>query len=354
MSDSDSEKTEEATPERRRKAREEGQFPRAKDAGATVGSVAALVCLAGMGPTMVETLRGLCVRFFGDPVNMMRGDPSATAMAVLSALAVLMLPTTGAAMLAATAIGFAEAGYEPRIELAQPKWERLSPLGKIKQLFSPGQMMMNVALQIARVIVVSLVAYYTLRAEFPRLTRLARAALPGATAEVAASVFRLAVWASLALAVIAIADYAHNWYRHEKQIRMSRQEIKDEMKQHEGDPAMKGRQRARAREMLRRGLLKEVKRSDVVIANPTHISIALRYRSDEGAPVVSAKGVDDVALFIRKIAKEHGVPVIRNVPLARALNERVRAGRTIPVDLYTAVAEVLAFVYRLKSRRGLG
>jgi flagellar biosynthetic protein FlhB len=200
-------------------------------------------------------------------------------------------------------------------------------------------------------LVVAAVAYYTLRAEFPMLTRLARAGLPGATVEISGAVFRLAVSASLALLCIAALDYAQSWFKHEKQIRMSRQELKDEVKQQEGDPAIRARQRARAREMAKRGLAKQVKGSDVIIANPTHISIALRYKSEEGAPVVAAKGVDDEALFMRTLAKEATIPIVVNVTIARALNDRVRAGRTITVDLYTAVAEVLAVVYRLNSRR---
>jgi flagellar biosynthetic protein FlhB len=281
----------------------------------------------------------------------MRGDPRALGIPIFGALVKLMLPTAAAAMVVGTAVGFAEAGYNPRMELLEPKWERLNPITKLQQLFSPSQMLVNTALQIGRVVVVAAVAYYTLRAEFPMLTRLARAGLPGATVEISGAVFRLAVSASLALLCIAALDYAQSWFKHEKQIRMSRQELKDEVKQQEGDPAIRARQRARAREMAKRGLAKQVKGSDVIIANPTHISIALRYKSEEGAPVVAAKGVDDVALFMRTLAKEANIPIVVNVPLARALNDRVRAGRTIPVDLYTAVAEVLAVVYRLKSRR---
>jgi flagellar biosynthetic protein FlhB len=131
---------------------------------------------------------------------------------------------------------------------------------------------------------------------------------------------------------------------------MSRQEIKDEMKQQEGDPRHKQKMRARARERLRRGLAKMVKTADVIVANPTHISVGLRYRPKDGAPVVVAKGYDEVALFIRQLAKDAGVPVVENKPLARAIAKRVKVGRQIPVDLYSAVAEVLAFVYRLKNR----
>jgi flagellar biosynthetic protein FlhB len=189
-----------------------------------------------------------------------------------------------------------------------------------------------------------------LKSEFTVLTGLARSPLPAATEQLVAAVFRLAVWASLALVGIAAIDYLKSYVQHEKQIKMSRQELKDEMKQHEGDPAVRAKQRARARELAKRGLMKEIQSATVVVANPTHISIALRYSAQEGAPVVCAKGVDEVAMFIRELAKEHDVPVVRNVPLARALNDRVRVGKSIPVDLYTAVAEVLAYVYRMKGQ----
>jgi len=135
---------------------------------------------------------------------------------------------------------------------------------------------------------------------------------------------------------------------------MSRQELKDELKQQEGDPKIKARIRARARELAKRGISKEVKRSDVIIANPTHISVALRYRSTEGAPVVMAKGYDEVALFMRKIADENGIAIVENRPLARALAEKTRVGKTIPIELYQAVAQVLAFVYRLKRGQWRG
>jgi flagellar biosynthetic protein FlhB len=147
----DTEKTEPATPERRKKAREEGQFPRAKDAGATVGTIAVLVCLAGMGSTMVETLHSLCLTAFGQPENFMRGDLRALGIPILGALVKLMLPTAAAAMVVGTAVGFAEAGYNPRMELLEPKWERLNPITKLQQLFSPSQMLVNTALQIGRV-----------------------------------------------------------------------------------------------------------------------------------------------------------------------------------------------------------
>ena len=350
----DAEKNEPASPERRKKAREEGQFPRAKDAGATVASVAVLLCLAGMAPTLATSLRDLCVRAFADPTSLMRGDPRAVTALAARAGMLLVAPTALVAAVTAAAIGIAEAGYHPNLDLVAPKWSRLDPISRLGNMLSPKEMAGNVTILLLRVVVVGIVAYHTLKDEFPKLSRLSRAGLTTAAAAGATSLLRLGVWSSLALVAIGAVDYLHSWFKHEKQLMMSRQEIKDEMKQHEGDPAVKGRQRSRAREILRRGLRKQLKRADVVIANPTHVSVALRYRASEGAPVVVAKGVDDVALFIRELAKEFSVPVVENVPLARALNAQVKVGKTIPVDLYRAVAEVLAFVYRLSARRSGG
>jgi flagellar biosynthetic protein FlhB len=156
-----------------------------------------------------------------------------------------------------------------------------------------------------------------------------------------------------ALALLAVADFAFSKYRWEKRNMMSKQELKDEFKQAEGDQRVKHQQRAAARRRLKRGLVKAVKSADVVVVNPTHVSAALRYKPQEGAPVLTAKGYDEVALHIREIAKEAKIPIIENRVLARAIAARVRVGKAIPVDLYAAVAEVLAFVYRLRAQRGL-
>lgn len=350
MSDTDpSDKTEEATPERRRKARDEGQFPRSKDAGAVAASAAVLLCLLGMAPAIVSAMRIFTLHCFGagEVVGL---DIRRVGHELLITLSVVILPLGGAAALAGLVAGLIEAGWHPKPELALPKWERLEPFGKLKQLFSPQAAMANTVLSLARVLVVGWVAYSVLSDALPELTRLLRADLGAGVREVLKVAVRLSMWSILALTVLAAVDYGYNWFKHEKQIRMSRQELKDELHQQEGDPKVKARMRARAREMARRGLAKEVKSSDVIVTNPTHISVALRYRAKEGAPVVAAKGYDEVALYIRELAKEHGIPIIENKPLARALAKHVKAGRTIPVDMYAAVAEVLAMVYRLKQR----
>jgi flagellar biosynthesis protein FlhB len=350
VADSDSERTEEPTPERRRKAREEGQFPRAKDAGNIVASVLVMLTIAGLGNSMTTEMRDFASRCFSQPYDLLRGDPMAVFHNVAAVAALIVLPVAAAAALGALALGVAEAGYHPNMELVAPKWDRLDPLPRLKQMFMLQETAVDITLQLARVVVVGVVAYKSVQSAFPRLMQLSRVDVRSAAAEVISALFRLCLWASLALAALALIDYLKSWRKHEQSIKMSRQELKEEVKQQEGDHRIKHRQRARAREALKRGLAKAIASSDFVVANPTHICVALRYRVNEGAPRVTAKGYDEVALYIRKLAKEHGIPVIENKPLARALAKRVKPGRPVPVDLYAAVAEILAFVYRLKKR----
>lgn len=350
MAGDDTERTEEPTPERRRKAREDGQFPRAKDAGNIVASVLVMLVLAGFGEGMSRELHQFTARCLSEPYDLLRGDPTALLHAVSAVVAMLVLPIAAAAALGALALGVAEAGYHPNMDLAAPKWERLNPLPKLQQMFMLQETAIDITLQFARVAVVGVVAYNSVEDAFPRLMQLSRVGVRSAAGEIISGLYELALWSSLALAALALLDFLKSFRKHEQSIKMSRQELKEEMKQQEGDPRIKHRQRARAREQLKRGLAKAVASSDFIVTNPTHISVALRYRVNEGAPLVTAKGYDEVALYIRKLAKEHNVPIIENKPLARALAKRVKPGRPVPVDLYAAVAEILAFVYRLKKR----
>ena len=345
----DSEKTQEATPERRRQARENGQFAKARDTGAMAASFAVLLALGGFGDSLVIRMRDFALRCFRDAGALAGDGLEFAGREAAMTLIGLIAPIIAAACVAGVAAGIAEAGFHPNLELAMPKFERLDPISKLQQLFSPKQGLVSVTLALGRVGVVGLVAYLTIDRELPRLERLTTARLPDAMLAVGEVLSKLGLWCTLALAVLTALDYGHSWMKHEASIRMSLEEMKREHKQQEGDPRIKARQRAAARERLRRGLKKQVLESDVVIANPTHIAIALRYKPEQGAPVVLAKGFDEVALYMRQVAEEGGVPVIENKPLARALAE-VRVNRVIPVEFYSAVAEVLAFVYRLKNR----
>jgi len=349
--DDDTEKTEDASPEKRKNARNEGQFARSKDGGPVAGSIAALGVIAATSGDFVGTIRSFCLRCFDDPLSLVRGgDISILAEQAAIVLVACCMPVAIAAAIAGTAIGFLEAGFHPNFDLLEVKLERLNPITKIGQMFSPKSGLMSIATSLLRVVVVAVVAYSVVEKEFAKLVRLSRAPLGAAVWETTQVVMSVAIWSTVALGLIAAVDYGWSWWQHEQSIKMSRQELKDENKQQEGSPQIRQRQRARAREMLKRGIRKGVKEATVIVANPTHVAVALRYRQHEGAPTVTTKGYDEIALQIKKLAKEEGIPIIENRPLARALAERVRVGRVIPADLYVAVAELLAMVYRLKNR----
>jgi flagellar biosynthetic protein FlhB len=348
----DTEKTEDATPERRRKAREEGQFPRARDSGAVVGTIAVLLTIGGLGASFWGLLRTFTRRCFSEGLAFRGAGLEYLGRELLSVLAAATLPVAAAAAVGGILAGIAEAGFHPNFDLAAPKFERLDPIAKLGQMLSPKAALANIALSLMRVAVVALVTYSILKGDFNLLARLSRAPVSAAAAQILDVMLRLALWATLSLAVLTGVDYVNSWFRHENQIKMSIQDIKDELKSQEGSPQVKARQRARARELLRKGLRKGVKEASVIVTNPTHIAIALRYRPAEGAPVVTAKGYDDVAQHIKELAKDFDVPIVENKPLARALAEKVKVGKVIPMDLFVAVAEVLAFVYRAR-RRGL-
>jgi flagellar biosynthesis protein FlhB len=351
MSDEDdSEKTEDPSPDKRKTARDEGQFARSKDAGAVAASVAVLLVMNGTWGDLASALREFCLMCFRDPQLLVRGDITVILEQSLKVLLLACMPIGLFACAAGVAAGFAQAGFHPNFESLEPKFERLEPMGKLQKLLSPKEGLVNVFFSLLRVGLVGLVAYWVLKQEFPRLAVASRGTLTMAAIQIAAVTFKVAAWCTFALGMLAIVDYAQSWWKHEKSIKMSRQELKDETKQQEGSPQIKNRQRQRARELMKRGIRKAIKEATVVVTNPTHVAVALRYHPSEGAPIVVAKGYDEVAQHIKRLAKEAGVPLVENIPLARGLAEKCRVGRTIPGDFYAAVAEVLAFVYRLRNR----
>ncbi|HMI85927.1 MAG TPA: EscU/YscU/HrcU family type III secretion system export apparatus switch protein [Polyangiaceae bacterium] len=345
-------KTEKATPQRRKKAREQGDFPKSRDASGLAASLAVLLALGALGPSAMLKLWAFSTRCFSEPFDLVGLDPSPVVVRTTAVLAALAVPGAICAALAGVAVGFAQAGFHPNFDLVFPKAERLDPFGKLKQMFAPTTALFELVQSVVRVAVVGYVVYWTLKDMMPVILELMRADVSGAAGAIKASLATLTMRATGVLALLAGADYAFSKYRWEKRNMMSKQELKDEFKQAEGDQRVKAQQRAAARRRLKRGLVKQIKTADVIVVNPTHVSAALRYKAAEGAPVLVAKGYDEVALHIREIAREAKIPIVENVTLARAIASRVRVGKAIPVDLYAAVAEVLAFVYRLRAQRG--
>jgi flagellar biosynthetic protein FlhB len=354
MAGDSGEKKHEATPHRREQNRKEGRFARARDAGGLGATLGALAALAGTSEQSLAGLRLCFARTHGDLGAITRGDgPSVWSMAAGVLLSVAG-PAALAAATGAVLAGVAQAGFRLDFDLVAWKTEHLDPFPRLARLFSPRQALVETSLAAARVGVVAILAQRALRAELPALLGLSAVPLPVAFRSGAAMALRLVLQVVAGLVVLAVVDYAQSRFSLARESRMSTQEMKEEQRQQDGDPRMKARRLARARAALRRRMMNDVKKADVIVTNPTHIAVALRYQQSDAAPVVLAKGHDEAALRIRAEARKYGIPIVENRPLARALDAEIQVGQSISGAHYAAVAHVLAFVYRLRARRGGG
>lgn len=350
MADDDDSRTYEATSHRRDEFRKQGRYARARDVGALAAMAAVTGTLLGMRPVIDASLRTLFARTHGDLTALARHDLSGTMQAVSGAMTAMALPGMIAAFVGAAVVGAAQSGARLHWELAAPRMDRLDPAGRLMQLFSPRQAFVETTLAMLRVLVVAAVVQRVAKGELPDLMLLSRAPLEAAPPRVLAAAARVVFSALGALGLIAAADYGQSWFQLEQQLKMTRRELEEETRQQDGDPKAKGRMRAKARAQARQRSLQAVRQADVVVTNPTHVAVALRYGMKDPAPVVVAKGHDALALQIRAEARKHGVPILEHRALARALDAEVKVGRTIPAKHFMTVAKVLAFVYRLRPR----
>jgi len=230
------------------------------------------------------------------------------------------------------------------------KFDRINPLQGFKKLFSM-RSIVEIIKSILKITVLIYVIYSILKKEMNLLPRMMDMTFEETASKTGAIIMEIVIKAGVIFMFLAIADYVYQWWQYEKNLRMTKQEIKDEFKQTEGDPQIKNRIRALQLQRAKQRMMQKVPQADVVIRNPTHFAVAIKYdQSVNRAPLVVAKGADNLALMIVKVAEENGVYVTENKPLARALYETVDLDREVPEQFYRAIAEVLAFVYNLKKK----
>jgi flagellar biosynthetic protein FlhB len=250
--------------------------------------------------------------------------------------------------LVALAANLPQVGFHITGKALLPKPNRISPLAGLKRLFSLHGLV-EALKSIGKILLIGWIAYSTLRPEMHLLPLLSNRPMGGALSHAAAVAFKLVIRVWIALVFLALLDYLFQRWNYERELRMTKQEMKEEMKETEGDPQVKARVRSVQMSMARRRMMQEVPTADVVITNPDHVAVALRYnREQDMAPVVIAKGAGWLCEKIKEVAREHNIPVIEKPPLARLLYKQVELGREIPVEVYRVVAEVLSYVYRLK------
>ncbi len=347
--DSSQEKTEEPTPRRLQKARDEGQVPRSKELGTTMVLVMGAAGLLMFGPFMSERIAAMAKHSFSFDRDTAFDTGMMTSYLDASALeaAIALAPWLVVVLIAAFAGPLLVGGWLFSGKAITPKLDRLNPLSGLKRMFSANSLV-ELFKAWAKVLVVGTVAWLTLMFFFQDAMRIQ---YENTESAIDHSV-TIIIWSVLALcastALIAIVDVPWQIYSFTKKMRMSMQEIKDEYKETEGKPEVKSKVRQLQREVAQRRMMADVPEADVVITNPTHYSVALRYDAGSStAPVLLAKGSDRVALKIREIAKENNVPQMQAPPLARALFTHTKVGDEIPEGLYVAVAQVLAYIYQM-------
>ena len=350
------ERTEQATPRKRRREREEGRVAKSNDLDAAtiilVGLYVLLVLGAWMGSGLVDAIRS-AIRFMGDG-TLFQSDWAATlGIESLKRFLILWGPIALASGVAAFTVVVSQVGLELTTKPQSPRFDRLNPVSGMKKILS----LRSIAEMVKGLFKASLfgiVLYSALKNETAGFIEAIRYPVEAGMGVIFDRVWSLCAKFAFLLLVIALFDYAYQRWEFERSIRMSKQEIKEEYKQMEGDPMLKSKIRQKQREMARKRMMASVPKADVVITNPTTLAVALQYDKEVmEAPEVVAKGKGHLARRIREIAEEYGVPVVENVPLARALYRELEIGDSIPESLYKAVAEVLAFVYRLKRGDGM-
>ena len=350
------ERTERATPKRLREARERGQVARSRELGSaallTTGAATLLLAGGHMGERTAALMRdALSLRGaeLGRPEALLARLADALAAGYLTAAPLLVV-----AVVAAVAATLAVGGWVFSGQAVAFRPEKLDPVKGLKRIFSV-QGLVELVKAVAKFALVLAVAVATLAWEAPEILGLADEPLPAALAHAGRLFAMTFLLLAAALVLIAAADVPFQIWNHARQLRMTRQEVKDELKDTEGRPEVRSRIRQIQRQLAQQRMMAEVPKADVVVTNPTHYAVALRYEEGRrAAPVVVAKGADLVALRIRALAREAGVPVLELPPLARALYRSTDLGREIPAALYVAVAQVLAYVYQVRAARAAG
>lgn len=348
------EKTEKATPKKRDEARKKGQIAKSQDLGGAVVTIAGLMALGSFGPALAERCASAMRSSFAqiaDPsivtVEGSEGLLRDAGILVLTAVA----PIAFVCAIAAIVVGIGQTGIRPSPEAIKPQLKKLNPIQGAKNLLGPNAIFMLVQ-NLLKVAVIGAVVALVLGPRVEDFAQLVGAGPHEVSETLLSTALKIARWGAFGWLVLAIADFFWQRHRHEKNLRMDKQEVKDEHKNQDMPAEMKAAQRRRQMAAARARMMAAVPEADVVITNPTHYAVALKYGSGMAAPEVVAKGKDLIAARIRAIADEHGVPIVPEPPLARALHRSVEVGHAIPEDLFQAVAKVLAFVYRMAARRG--
>ncbi|MEA1996602.1 MAG: flagellar biosynthesis protein FlhB [Gemmatimonadota bacterium] len=351
---SDEEKTEEPTQKKLHDARLEGNVPRSTELSSTMILLTGVLGLFFFGSSMWSRMETAAYFFFNNAVDLEIAKENIQEYTQVAVFFLLQLTLPLFLMLAVVGMltGVVQSGANITHKPLLPKASKMNPLKGLKRVFASSRALVELVKSVLKVLAVSALSAWTIKGMFANYLLLFDQEVGQFFIYLMKQIFILSIRIALFLLFLAVLDYLWQRYQHVKNLRMSRQEIKEERKQQEGDPMVKSRIRSIQMEAARKRMMQDVKEADVVVTNPTALAVALKYDQQKmRAPLVVAKGARLVAEKIKEIARANDIPVVENKPLAQVLYKTVEVGGEIPSHLYKAVAEVLAYVYRLKNKR---
>ncbi len=348
FADEGGEKTEEPTAKKKSDARNKGQVAKSQELNAAFVLFIGFWTLKVLGAYTYREIAAYATYIFG---NLNTTVDTETVMRLFIGIVTILLKTAFPVMVAIMIIGLAinlvQVGWNFTTEPLGFDLDKLNPINGFSRIISK-RSLVELLKSLFKILIIGLFLYENLKDEILQMPKFIYLDLSMSMAKIADIIFMMAFKICAIFFVLAVLDYLYQKWEHNEQLKMTKQEVKEEFKQMEGDPQIKGKIKQKQREMAMARMMQEVPKADVIVTNPTHFAVALRYSDGMRAPEVIAKGQDLVALRIKDVARKAGVVIVENKPLARALYAAVEIGGTVPPELYKAVAEVLAYVYHLK------
>lgn len=347
----DGDKTEEPTAKKRQDAAKKGQVGKSQELSTAFVLLIGFFVIKALWEQIYANIAGYTIYIFGhlnqnvDVENVIQLFIGMGVIFVNTAMPIML-----AVMVVGLAVNFFQVGLNVSAEKIQPKFDNLNPINGVGRMFSK-RSLVELVKSVLKIVVIGFFIYNYLKDEIFTMPQFIFYDLGTSLAKMSEIIFTLAFQVIGVIFVLAVLDFGYQKWQTTQDLKMTKQEVKDEFKQTEGDPQIKGKIRQKQRQMAMSRMMQEVPKADVIVTNPTHFAVALKYEKGMTAPVVVAKGADFVAQKIKSVGRENDVPLVENRPLARALYASTEVGNSVPRELYQSVAEVLAYVYRLKHRR---
>lgn len=345
-------KTEEATPKKKKDARKKGNIPKSKEVSLALTLVGFTLSIGVLSPYLVDNFKAILINYLNLDFKMNISYITLQGLMIQSLIFFfkLFLPIGAMFLVIGIISNLAQTGFLFTGEGIKPSFSKINPINGFKNMFSM-KSMGNLAKNISIIVILGYIGYGFIKEKYIDILKLSNVYIPTLIYTVKDILYSILFKISIALVFIALLDYLYQRYTHKRDLKMTKQEIKEEFKQMEGDPQIKGKIKQKQRQLATQRMMQKVPEATVIVTNPTHIAIAIKYEQGKSkAPMVVAKGADYVALKIREIAKENDIPIIENKPLARLIYKKVEIDQEIPEEMYQAVAEILVAIYKIKNR----